>query len=151
MSLRIRTLAAVALVAATALPAEAQKKDKLDWAPAPPSLPAGARMAVVSGDPGKPAPFTVMLEMPPGYVVRPHRHPTDEHVTVRSGQFRYGMGDRIDEKAVKSLRPGQSVNLTANMNHYAMARGRTVVAISATGPFQITYVNPADDPQKKKP
>jgi quercetin dioxygenase-like cupin family protein len=114
-------------------------------------LPAGARMAVVTGDPGKAAPFTVMLEMPPGYVVPPHRHPTDEHVTVRSGQFRYGMGDRINEKTTKSLRPGQSVNLTANMNHYAMTRGRTVIAISAVGPFEITYVDPADDPRKMKP
>jgi quercetin dioxygenase-like cupin family protein len=158
-----RTLAlAVLLTAATALSAEGQagKKEKpkesssqrkLEWGPAPAALPAGARMAVVSGDPGKAAPFTVMLEMPPGYLVPPHRHPTDEHISVRSGQFRYGMADRIDEKATKSLRPGQSVNLPANMNHYAMTRGRTVIAISSTGPFAITYVNPADDPQKMKP
>lgn len=152
MSLRATTLAAAALVAALyAAPAHAQTSAKLTWGPAPPVLPAGARMAVVSGDPGKPAPFVVQLEMPAGYVVPPHSHPTDEHVTVKSGQFRYGMADRIDEKATRSLRPGQSVNMKANMNHYAMARGRTVVAISAMGPFAITYVNPADDPQKMKP
>jgi quercetin dioxygenase-like cupin family protein len=152
MSLRSTALAAAAIVAALhAAPAHAQKSAKLTWGPAPPVLPAGARMAVVSGDPGKAAPFVVQLEMPPGYVVPPHNHPTDEHVTVKSGQFRYAMGDKLDEKATKALRPGQSVNLKANMNHYAMSRGRTVVAISAMGPFAIKYVNPADDPQKMKP
>ena len=148
MSIRSLGLA-VALVAAHAATAPAQKAAKLTWGPAPPSLPAGARLAIVSGDPGKPAPFVLQLEMPNGYVIPPHWHPTDEHVTVKSGQFRYGMGDRIDAKLTKSLRPGQSVNLAARMSHYAMARGRTVVAVSATGPFEITYVNSADDPRKK--
>lgn len=152
MSLRTATLAAAALLAALySAPAHAQKAAKLTWGPAPPVLPAGAKMAVVSGDPGKPAPFVVQLDMPNGYVVPPHFHPTDEHVSVKTGHFRYGMADKIDEKAMKSLRPGQSVNLKANMHHYAMARGRTVVAISGMGPFAITYVNPADDPQKMKP
>ncbi|HKH94781.1 MAG TPA: cupin domain-containing protein [Gemmatimonadaceae bacterium] len=151
MSYRSLSLLVAALVALHGATADAQKTAKLQWGPAPPVLPAGARMAVVSGDPGKAAMFTVQLEMPAGYVVPPHWHPTDEHVTVKSGQFRYAMGDKIDEKATKALRPGQSVNLQAKMNHYAMARGRTVVAISGMGPFQITYVNPADDPQKMKP
>jgi quercetin dioxygenase-like cupin family protein len=152
-----RTLVfAAALIAAAALPAEAQRKDKddgaknvrkMDWGPAPTVLPPGARMAVLSGDPSKAGPFTVMLEMPPGYVIPPHRHPTDEHVSVRSGQFRFGRGERIDEKEAKSLRPGQSVNLPANMPHYAMTRGRTVIAISAMGPFAITYVNPGVVPR----
>jgi quercetin dioxygenase-like cupin family protein len=150
MSLRALSFVAVVLAALHASPAEAQKPDKLTWGPAPPVLPAGAKMAVVSGDPGKPAQFTVQLDMPPGYIVPPHFHPTDEHVTVKSGHFRYGMADKVDEKATKALRPGQSVNLKANMHHYAMARGRTVVAISGMGPFQITYVNPADDPSKMK-
>ncbi len=152
MSLRIPSLAmAVFAAALLAAPAQAQKSAKLTWGPAPPVLPAGARFAVVSGDPGKAADFTIQLEMPNGYVVPPHWHPTDEHVTVKSGQFRYGMADKIDETATKSLRPGQSVNLKANMHHYAIARGKTVVAVSGMGPFQIKYVNPADDPQKKKP
>ena len=148
MSIRSLGLA-VALVAAHAATAHAQKVAKLTWGPAPPTLPAGARLAIVAGDPGKPAPFELQLDMPNGYVIPPHWHPTDEHVTVKSGQFRYGMADRIDAKFTKSLRPGQSVNLKAKMNHYAMARGRTVVSVSAIGPFEITYVNPADDPRSK--
>ena len=148
MSIRSLGLA-VALVAAHAAPAHAQKTAKLTWGPGPPTLPAGARLAVVSGDPGRPAPFELQLDMPNGYVIPPHWHPTDENVTVKSGQFRYGMADKIDEKQTKSLRPGQSVSLKARMNHYAMARGRTVISLRAVGPFEITYVNPADDPRNK--
>jgi quercetin dioxygenase-like cupin family protein len=151
MSARLFTLALAALLTASAATAQAQKAAKLQWGPAPPSLPAGARFAVVSGDPGKPGPFAIQLSLPNGYTVPPHWHPTDEHVTVKSGHFRYGMGDTIDKKAMKSLRPGQSGNLPANMHHYAMARGKTVIAIDSNGPFQITYVNPSDDPRKMKP
>lgn len=151
MSARIFTLAVAALLTASAATAHAQKTAKLQWGPAPPGLPAGAQVAIVSGDPGKPGPFSLQLAMPNGYTVPPHFHPSAEHVTVKSGHFRYGMGDKIDTKAMKSLRPGQSVNLPANGHHYAMARGRTVLAINANGPFEITYVNATDDPRKMKP
>jgi quercetin dioxygenase-like cupin family protein len=133
-----RTLAlAFALVAALAPVTQAQRA-RLSWGPAPAFLPAGARFAVVSGDPGKEGRFVIQLEMPDGYVIPPHWHPTDEHVTVKSGGFRYGMGDSIIAASTRALRPGQSVNLKATMHHYAMARGRTVVAVSANGPFAIT-------------
>jgi len=33
--------------------------------------------------------------------------------------------------------------------HYGVASGETVVQIHGVSPFQINYVNPADDPSKK--
>ena len=159
MSSRSLTLAVAALLGVMAGTAEAQKA-KLTWGPAPPFLPAGAQFALVSGDPGKTGAFEIQLSMPNGYTIPPHWHPTDEHVTVKSGHFRYGMGDKIDAKAMKSLKPGDSGTLPANMRHYARAQGRTVVSVSGNGPFAITYVNQADDPrhdakhkdkQKEKP
>jgi quercetin dioxygenase-like cupin family protein len=149
MSKRLLWFVIAALVSANAAVVQAQKK--LEWGPAPPSLPAGSRIAVVSGDPGKTGPFVLQLEMPNGYVIPPHWHPTDEHVTVKSGQLRFGMGDKAEAAAERSLRPGQSVNLKANMRHWARARGRTVVAVSGNGPFAITYVDPAVDPRNQKP
>lgn len=151
MTRRTLALALVALLAASTASAQATKSAKLQWGPAPPFLPAGAKFALVSGDPGKAGPFEVQLDMPNGYVVPPHWHPTDETVAVKSGHFHFGMGESIDRKAEKSLRPGQSGTLKATMRHWARAQGRTRISISGNGPFAITYVNPTDDPRNAKP
>ena len=127
---------------------EAAKPAKLIWGPAPPSLPAGAKVAVVSGDPTKAGPFTVDLAMPNGYRIPAHFHPTEEKVTVKSGTFLYGMGDKLDRKAMKPMKKGESGAIPANMHHFAQAQGKTTVEVSSTGPFVVNYVNPSDDPQK---
>jgi quercetin dioxygenase-like cupin family protein len=122
---------------------------KLKWGPAPAVFPRGARMAVVSGDPTKSGPFEVEFSFPNRYKVPPHFHPTDESVTVKSGTFLYAMGDTFDATKLQTMKPGQSGTIAANMHHYAQARGKTVVSVSSTGPFAMTYVNPADDPTNK--
>jgi len=149
MSSRILPLVAAVALALTATPSQAQKAAKLSWGPAPPFMPAGAQFALVSGDPGKAGPYEIELSLPAGYIIPPHFHPTDETVSVKSGHFRYGMGDKIDSKSMKVLNTGQSATMPANAHHYASAQGHTVVAVSGTGPFAITYVNPAEDPRNK--
>lgn len=139
--------AAVALVA-LALPAVAiAQAPALNWGPAPDIFPPGARMAVLQGDPSQTALFTVRLEMPDGYRVAPHVHPTDEHVTVISGTFLVGMGDSINPTKAMALPAGGFVTAGAGMHHYGIARGRTVVQVHAMGPFALIYVNPKDDPR----
>jgi uncharacterized RmlC-like cupin family protein len=124
--------------------------DKIQWGPAPPVFPAGAQLAVLAGDPGKPGAFVVRLKLPDGYRVMPHWHPTAESVTVISGEFHVGMGDKFDESTMATL-PAESVAVVPpHHNHYAMAKGETVVQINSTGPFRLVYVNPADDPSKGK-
>jgi quercetin dioxygenase-like cupin family protein len=122
----------------------------LNWGPAPAVFPAGAKMAVLQGDPSKAELFTVRLDMPLGYTIPPHFHPTDEHVTVISGTFLVGMGDTVDRSKMMTLPAGGFVTAGAKMHHYAIAKGHTVVQVHAMGPFQLTYVNPADDPTKIK-
>jgi hypothetical protein len=39
--------------------------------------------------------------------------------------------------------------LAPKMNHFAMAKGDTVIQLHGIGPWQINYVNPVDDPRKK--
>lgn len=121
----------------------------LKWGPAPPVFPKGATMAVVSGDPSKAAMFTIQLSMPDGYRIAPHFHPTDESVEIKSGTFLVGMGDTFDESKTNTMKAGEKGSIPAQMHHYAEAKGKTVVAVTAMGPFVLTYVNPADDPQKK--
>ena len=130
-------------VAAAQSPAPALK-----WGPAPPFFPAGARFAVLQGDPGATGVYTVRLSMPPGYTIKPHFHPTDEHVTVISGALVLGMGDTVKTRGASLLTAGGFISAKANLHHFAMARGRTVVQVHGEGPFTITYVNPKDDPRK---
>lgn len=126
----------------------AQSASDPQWGPVPSALPAGAQIAVLQGDPFGNGLYTVRLKLPKGYTVPPHFHPTDEMVTVISGDFQIGMGDRIDKTTAKTLKAGGFVTAAAGMHHYAMARGETVVQIHGQGPFVITYVNPKDDPRQ---
>jgi quercetin dioxygenase-like cupin family protein len=121
----------------------------LAWGPAPQVFPAGAKMAVVSGDPSKEGLFQVQLSFPDGYKVPPHFHPTDETVEVKEGTFLVGMGDKLDPKKAKPIEQGDKRTMPAGMHHFGIARGATIVAVSAKGPFALTYVNPADDPTKR--
>jgi len=123
--------------------------DQLKWGPGPPGLPPGSQAAILDGDPGKPGMFAIRAKFPDGYQVPPHWHPTDEHVTVISGTLLVGMGPKLDEASLRSLGTGGYVKMPAKMHHTAKAKGETIVQIQAMGPFQITYVNPADDPRKK--
>jgi hypothetical protein len=121
------------------------------WGEPPPVLAKGAMFAVVSGDPGRAGPFTIRLRMPSGYKIAPHWHPNDEHVTVLSGTFALGMGEKFDQAAVKDLPAGGYELLPAEMRHFAMAKTATIVQVHGTGPFILNYVNPADDPSKAIP
>ncbi len=141
LSIGLSRLCALALLGTLATSASAQKPGgKLTWGPVPPFLPAGAQMAVVSGDPMKSGTYALQLKMPSGYTIPAHQHPTDEHLDVKSGAFKIGMGDAFDAKKLKTLRAGEKATAPAKMNHYARASGPSVVEVSGTGPFAITYV-----------
>jgi len=120
----------------------------VQWGPAPPVLNKGAQLAVLSGNPGAQGPFVIRLQMPAGYKIAPHWHPTDEHVTVISGTFSLGMGDKFDANATKALAPGGYALLPAEMHHYAWTKDGATVQVHGMGPFVLNYVNPADDPSK---
>ena len=124
-------------------------KMSLQWGPAPAVFPAGAKMAVVSGDPSKAELFQVELSLPDGYKIPPHFHPTDEVVEVKEGVFLVGMGDTFDPKKTSPMTQGEKRSVPANTHHFGIAQGATIVAVSAKGPFALTYVHPADDPRKK--
>ncbi len=106
-------------------------------------------MAVVSGDPTKAGLFTVQLAMPSGYKIPPHFHPTDESVEVKKGTLLVGMGDKFDAAKAKAMKAGDKGSIPAKAHHFAAAQGATFIEVTAMGPFALTYVNPADDPQKQ--
>ncbi len=148
--------ALVVIAAAVALPVFAQQDahtvstpDTLKWIE-PPVLP-GAHLAVVQGDPSKEGPFAYRLKMPAGYKVPPHLHKASENVTVLSGTFSIGFGEKFDTSKGQELPTGGFVSVPPNHPHYAWAgSGETVVQVHGVGPTDLRFVNPEDDPRKKK-
>jgi quercetin dioxygenase-like cupin family protein len=141
--------AVVLLCSIVAAPAVGQVSSSaaVKWGPGPGFLPAGARLAVLQGDPGKSGIYTIRLRFPAGYVVPPHFHPTDEHVTVLSGTLVLGMGDSVNVRQAHRVTAGGFITAPANAHHFAIARSPAVVQIHGEGPFEITYVKAADDPR----
>jgi len=122
----------------------------IQWVDAPPSLPPGAKMAVLDGDPGKAGLFILRLKIPDGYKVAAHWHPNAENVTVLSGTFYLGTGDKLDESKGTAMSAGAFARMPGRMHHFAWTKGSTELQVSGMGPFAITYVNSADDPRKAK-
>jgi hypothetical protein len=125
--------------------------DAIPYGPAPAFVAPGAQVAVLEGNPGAATgDYTVRLKMPDGYRIAPHWHPQRENVTVISGTFKVGMGDSFDESKMGSFPAGSFAFLDPDMHHYAMASGEVVVQVHGKSPLQFNYVNPNDDPSRKK-
>lgn len=118
----------------------------IKWGAAPPTLPKGAKLAVLAGDPSKPGPFVMRLMMPANFKISPHWHGAAESVTVISGTLYLGMGDTLDMKMATELKTGGFHSIPAMVHHYAFTKKGAVVQIHGEGPFNITYINPADNP-----
>ncbi|MBI3408212.1 MAG: cupin domain-containing protein [Planctomycetes bacterium] len=125
------------------------RPDDIKWGPAPPALPSGAKVAVLSGDPTKSTAYVLRVQLPDGFKVPPHWHPTDENVTVIKGTFNIGRGDKFSKDSTEALPPGSFARMPKEMRHFAWAKGETIVQVHGIGPFEINYVNALDDPRKK--
>jgi len=151
------------VVAAGALAADAKKTTRtaapahtmyapadIKWMDAPAVLPAGAKAAVLEGDPSKPGYFAMRLSAPDGYKIPPHWHPNVERVTVISGTLHIGLGDTFDETKGHAMPAGTYATMQPKVHHFAWTEGDTVIQLTTLGPWKLVYVNPKDDPSKKK-
>ena len=120
----------------------------LQWSDVP-SLPPGAKIAVIEGPMNEAVPFTVRLKLPADYKVPAHWHPAIEHVTVISGTFNMGTGDKLDQSKTTPLSAGSVAIMQPKTNHFAWTKEETIIQAHGVGPWAVNYVNPADDPRKK--
>jgi quercetin dioxygenase-like cupin family protein len=136
----------------------AQHKDEIviyaapdiKWMDAPPSLPKGAKIAILEGDPGKEGAFVFRVKLPDGYRIPPHTHTKPERITVISGTFNIGMGEKFDDTKGRAMPAGTYGQWPAGMKHFVWAKGETVLQFHGIGPWTIKYVNAADDPRNQK-
>lgn len=161
MIVKVVGVASLALVLGVALAQERKvdmaprehvrlNEDELAWKDGPPSLPAGAQMAVLAGDPHKEGLFTIRLKVPRGYKILPHWHPTDEILTIIDGNLAMGTGERFDTTKAKELKRGGYCYLPAEHRHFAYAVEATIVELTSPGPFEIHYVRSVDDPRNAR-
>ena len=157
MSITLRAASAfligASLVAATAWAQHGSHSviapNDLKWADVP-SLPPGAKIAVLEGKMNEAGPITARLKFPANYAVPAHHHPAVERVTVLSGTMNFGMGDKLDRTKTTAVGPGGFLIMPPKMNHYVWTKEEAIAQINVTGPWTVTYVNPADDPRNKK-
>jgi hypothetical protein len=121
---------------------------ELKWTDVP-SLP-GAKLAVIEGPLNEAVPFTFRIKLPPDYKIPAHWHPAIEHVTVISGTFNLGMGDKLDTGKTVALTAGSVAIMQPKTAHFAWTNDETIVQVHGVGPWGLNYVNPDDDPRKKK-
>ena len=122
--------------------------DQLKWTDVP-SLPPGAKLAIIEGPLNEAVPFTFRLRLPANYQIPAHSHTAIERVTVLSGTFNIGMGDKLDPQKTTAMGAGSIVIMPPGHQHFAWTKEETLVQLNGTGPWAITYVNSADDPRKK--
>jgi|RhiMethySRZTD1v2_1073278.scaffolds.fasta_scaffold455676_2 quercetin dioxygenase-like cupin family protein len=147
----VLTFAVLMIVAALAAQSPVvMPAGKLQWGPPPASLPAGARMAVLNGDPAKPGRYAITGTFPDGYVFPPHAHPAEENIVVTHGTMLVGIGDTFNEASLIALTAGSYAFMPPATRHYARAKGETTIVVYGTGPFDVAYARSADDPRTKK-
>ncbi len=122
----------------------------ITWNDATAPLPPTVKIAVLEGDPSKEGEFTMRLKVPAGWKIPPHWHPAIEHVTVISGTFYMGHGEKFDEMMGTALPPGGLAVMQPKTPHFAWAKVETIIQVHGIGPWKIVYVNPEDDPANKK-
>jgi hypothetical protein len=122
---------------------------ELKWGNAPASWPAGARVAMLKGNLAKAGPFAFRLKLPAGYRLRPQSSSAIQRIVVVSGALNLGSGNSFDEERTIPFYAGY-VHLPDKSPYFAFTTEETVVEIEGTGPFAVTYVNPADDPANRK-
>jgi len=115
--------------------------EDLHWVDGPPSLPPGAKIMVLEGNPRENGLFTIRLKLPAGTRIEPHWHPRDERVTVVSGSVWVGFGDTFDTTTARQLRAGSYYVNPPLLHHFLWIPEETVLQMTNMGPWELTYVH----------
>lgn len=123
----------------------------LNWGPLElPGFAPGLGIAVIHGDPAAEGLYTIRLRFPAGYKFPAHNHPNPENLTVVSGTFLLGMGDKTDASAIKKYGPGDFLWIPGKMSHFGGVEDETIIQLHGNGPFGVTVTEgPAAEAKKK--
>lgn len=95
----------------------------------------GAQYGVLWGDPTKVgSQYAARYKLQAGFKFPAHSHPMWEEVTVLSGTFMVGLGDKFDASKLTALPAGSYVAIPPQVNHYGQAKGETILEVHGLGP-----------------
>lgn len=138
----------LAIEARAETPHEIVHSDAIEWLEGPETLPPGAEITLLHGDPYAEGVYGLRVKLPPDYVVPPHTHPLTENVTVLEGTLYLGMGETFDRAKGEAMGPGAFISIPPDHAHAAWTEDEpTVFQIHAEGPYEIHYIDPDDDPR----
>ena len=100
---------------------------------------AGSAQAILQGDPAKPGLYIVLTKWHAGHMSRPHFHPNDRFITVLSGTWWVGTGNKYDPASTTAIPTGSFVKHPGKGIHYDGAKdGDVVLEILGEGPATST-------------
>jgi len=120
--------------------------NNLEWASFD-AFPPGAKAAILAGDPRKAGYFMLRIKIPANYKILPNWQTATVYVTVLAGKYKIGVGDTFNSKNGKTLPSAGSVIIPANAHLYFWTTKGTVLEVHGIGPWDIHYINSADDPR----
>ena len=109
----------------------------------------GVTIALLNGNPSQPGHYVVRLKFPPNTRMPAHWHPQVEYATILSGTLMLGMGEKEDPAALQPYTAGSFLVVPPRMAHYGKSEDEVTIELSGPGPYEVVFVNPADDPRKK--
>jgi quercetin dioxygenase-like cupin family protein len=107
---------------------------------------AGPSSAFVLGNGQQSGLYVITALYPFGLKSKPHVHPDQRVMTVISGTFYAGTGDKFDESKVQALPPGSILIIPPNTLHWGWAKdGDVVVQEVGVGPTGTIFPDSAPD------
>src|SRR5712671_3202453 len=111
----------------------------------------GIETVVLKGNPDQAGVYTIMLRVPAHTKIASHSHRDDRVATVISGTWHIGYGEKFDEAKLKALPPGSFYTEPPSEAHFAETGDEAVVVqITGFGPSSTDYVDPTQDPRRRK-
>jgi hypothetical protein len=103
---------------------------------------AGKLIEHVSGDPAQVGSHVILRILnDDGFIVFPHRHPTDEHITVVQGTWYLGPGETFDRNLLEEMPIGAYGMVPKGMAHFAWSRGETIIQVHGIGPGTVNLID----------
>ena len=122
------------------------KPEAIQWQP----LFEGAQIATLFGNPnGRRSPYVIRVKHRDGLKVPPHWHSFDENITVISGTWVMGLGERYDLAVAQEFPAGSYLVVPSKVPHFAFCKGETIVQGHFVGPIDTAFVSADDDPRNK--